>query len=287
MGPSEGTAAVAAAVKPSLVKKLVEVMACIDRIPKSGHNNFHDYDYTTEADVLEAVRGELAKRCVFIVPSVIDSKEIGVGQKGMRVFTLRMRLTAHDGETGEQLSWDMYGQGSDSLDKGAFKAITGAMKYGLLKPFLVPTGDDPERDEGKASTTPPPPAGVAGVKSRMKPQPPPPPSPLAGRRTANGSHSYDAALSFGFGHDKGKPIGSLDSKSLRFYEGCLQRDLADASKAKWHAKSGQQLAHVQAALRERIEQEARQAPPDDSPHAPYGSSGADEPPPPTDEDLPF
>jgi hypothetical protein len=29
-------------------------------------------------------------------------------------------------------------------DKGIYKAITGANKYALLKPFLLETGDDPE-----------------------------------------------------------------------------------------------------------------------------------------------
>jgi hypothetical protein len=185
-----------------------------------------------------------------------------------------MRFTAHDGETGETLSWDMYGQGSDSLDKGAFKSTTGAVKYGLLKLFLVPTGDDPER-ESAHSTTPPPPAGVNGLKSRMKPQPPP--TPGASARAA-----HDRGLSFGFGAGKGQPIGSLDDKSLAWYAGCLQRDLGDTSKAKWHAKTAQQLSTIQAEQRFRVAPAKEAGAP-----APYGSDGADEPPPPTDEDAPF
>lgn len=261
------------AVKRSLVRKLVEVMAVVDRIPKSGHNDFHNYDYTTEADVLEAVRGELARRCVLIVPCAIDSKETAVGEKGQRVFTQRMRFTAHDGESGETLSWDMYGQGSDSLDKGAFKSTTGAVKYGLLKLFLVPTGDDPER-ESASSVTPPPPAGVNGLKSRMKPQPPAPP-PGASHKAA-----HDRGLTFGFGSGKGQPIGSLDDKSLVWYAGCLQRDLADAAKAKWHAKTAQQLATIQAEQRMR----ANLLPEHSHASAP---GEYDEPPPPTDNDAPF
>jgi hypothetical protein len=178
-----------------------------------------------------------------------------------------MRFTAHDGETGETLSWDMYGQGSDSLDKGAFKSTTGAVKYGLLKLFLVPTGDDPER-ESAHSTTPPPPAGVNGLKSRMRPQPPPGTSARA---------SHDRGLTFGFGSGKGQPIGSLDDKSLAWYAVCLQRDLGDPAKAKWHAKTGQQLATIQAEQRFRAmsDQTPANAPPDD------------EPPPPTDDDAHF
>lgn len=255
------------AVKPSLVRKLVEVMACIDRIPKTGHNTFHNYDYTTEADVTEAVRSELARRCVLIVPSAVDSKETAVGEKGQRVFTQRMRFTAHDGETGETLSWDMYGQGSDALDKGAFKSTTGAVKYALLKLFLVPTGDDPERDEAHRSPTPPPPAGVAGLKSRMNP----PPSPSSARTQPSGGH--DRSMSFGFGSGKGQPISALDDKSLGWYAGCLERDLADKSKAKWHEKTRQQLATIAAELHMRARADSQ--------------TDNEEPPPPSDEDAPF
>ncbi len=264
------------AVKPSLVKKLVEVMACIDRIPKSGHNSFHNYDYTTEADVLEAVRGELAKRCVFIVPSVIDSKETAVGEKGQRVFTLRMRLTAHDGESGEKLEWEMYGQGSDSLDKGAFKAITGAMKYGLLKPFLVPTGDDPERDEGKTSTTPPPPAGVNGLKSRMKPQPPAPPR-------SNGSSGASASAVFpNYGRLKGAPIHGAPLQDLEYYANGARKSLADASKAKWHDKERALLAQIEAEMASQRAAVAA-AGEDASPYV----DNSEEPPLPSDDDRPF
>jgi hypothetical protein len=42
------------------------------------------------------------------------------------------------------------GEGQDAGDKAVYKAMTGALKYCLLKTFLIPTGDDPERDETPA-----------------------------------------------------------------------------------------------------------------------------------------
>lgn len=269
----EASGSAAVTVKPSLVRKLVEVMACIDRIPKTGHNSFHNYDYTTEADVCEAVRAELAKRCVIILPSCIDSKEAAVGEKGQRVFTLKMRMTAHDGETGESLSWDMYGQGADSLDKGAFKAITGAVKYGLLKPFLVPTGDDPERDDGSKSTTPPPPAGVAGVKARMKPQPPPPPSP---RGSARGGPTVFP----NYGNLKGQPIHGAPLKDLQFYANGAKRTLADSTKARFHDAERALLAAIEGEIN------YQQGADDDRELATQGEPN-DGPPPHGDADAPF
>ena len=50
----------------------------------------------------------------------------------------------------------------DAGDKGIYKAIAGAQKYALMKVFMIPTGDDPEADEGvdernhKAPTKPTP-----------------------------------------------------------------------------------------------------------------------------------
>ncbi len=41
-------------------------------------------------------------------------------------------------------SW--VGQGLDNADKGYYKAYTGAVKYFLMKTFMISTGDDPELD---------------------------------------------------------------------------------------------------------------------------------------------
>src|ERR1700704_1155906 len=56
--------------KRSLVRKLAEVMGAVERVAKMGRNDYHKYDYVTEADLADAVRGELAKRQVFIFPSI-------------------------------------------------------------------------------------------------------------------------------------------------------------------------------------------------------------------------
>src|SRR5262245_42117439 len=52
----------------ALALKLVEVMACVDRVAKNGVNEAQRYQYAMAADVYDAVRGELAKRFVLMVP---------------------------------------------------------------------------------------------------------------------------------------------------------------------------------------------------------------------------
>lgn len=47
----------------------------------------------------------------------------------------------------ETTEWQFWaGYGDDAGDKGIYKALTGAVKYALMKQFLVSTGDDPEGD---------------------------------------------------------------------------------------------------------------------------------------------
>lgn len=135
------------APKKSLVKKLAEVMGLVERVAKSGRNNFHNYDYATEADIVSSVRGGLAERGVILVPSIqkIEWTE-KAGPKPSKIATITVLFTFMDGESGEKVEFIGMGQGEDASDKAIYKAMTGAEKYALLKTFLIPTGDDPEKD---------------------------------------------------------------------------------------------------------------------------------------------
>ncbi len=137
----------------SLACKLAQVMSEVQSVPKKGYNDFHKYNYVMEADLLEAIRDKLAQKKVFIFSSVDELIQEGT------LTTVKMTFTFVDGESGEQFSVTYYGTGDDKGDKGAYKAYTGALKYFLMKTFLVPTGDDPEADtetdqraEGKTKT---------------------------------------------------------------------------------------------------------------------------------------
>lgn len=129
-----------------LVKKLAAVMKAVHHVPKRGRNTFHNYDYATEADIVATVRQELADRDVMLIPGIGTQTREPVGEKGEFLTTLEMDFTFMDGESGETLTKAWRGAGSDKGDKGLYKAMTGAEKYFLLKTFLIPTGDDPERD---------------------------------------------------------------------------------------------------------------------------------------------
>jgi hypothetical protein len=129
-------------VKPrGLVSKLCEIMAEIKWVEKRGRNEFHKYAYATEADLVEAVRGKMAARGIFLFPDCIDHKRTG------ELTDIMVQWTFVDGTTGESRTCAVPGCGQDKGDKGVYKALTGSEKYLLMKAFLIPTGDDPEGDE--------------------------------------------------------------------------------------------------------------------------------------------
>lgn len=151
----------------NVLKKLNKVMDEVGRIPKNGRNDFHHYDYVMESDTTDKVRESFVKHGLVLIP---DSEEISVRERVDKdgvlvpdITRLKIKVTIYDTETAESLSFNVYGEGLDSGDKGVYKAFTGAMKYGLLKSLLISTGDDPEqenthekqmRSQGKAPKVP-------------------------------------------------------------------------------------------------------------------------------------
>ena len=135
----------------NLATKMIKIMSDVEFIQKNGFNQFHRYKYATEADVVSAFAKALRNNNVFMFQSILDRSCITYktrGDKDSFLVTVKMEITFVDADSGESFTSIFYGDGSDSDDKGVYKAITGAQKYALMKTFLVETGDDPERDSG-------------------------------------------------------------------------------------------------------------------------------------------
>lgn len=139
--------------RKTLVQKLCEVMAKVKYIQKLGRNSQQSYNYATEADVADALRGELAERNVFIFPSMVKNERVKLERVNIKgevrtsyATDLEMEWTFVDGDTGEQRTCRIPGCSESPGDKGVYVAMTGSEKYLLMKSFLIPTGDDPEND---------------------------------------------------------------------------------------------------------------------------------------------
>ena len=138
--------------KKSLATKLAEIVTETHHVAKRGRNDFHKYDYVTESDVLDAVRHGLASRRIVIIPRITGSTVVEKERQGKAseyITTVQMTFAIIDGDSAEVLECPWIGCGQDAGDKGPYKALTGGYKYFLLKLFMIPTGDDPEREEAR------------------------------------------------------------------------------------------------------------------------------------------
>lgn len=124
----------------AVAKKILEVMKRIDGIAKDKRNEFHKYDYVSDEAIVTAIRKAMIEVGLVAIPNQHDYKRDG------DIVTLAVGYTLIDVETGEGLNTTAYGEGKDSGDKAVYKAATGAEKYFFLKTFLIPTGDDPEKE---------------------------------------------------------------------------------------------------------------------------------------------
>lgn len=138
--------------RATLYRKIAAVTAAVSRIPKNGENTFHRYKYATESDITDGLRALLAENgLAFLPPSVIEwqrDETIDNPKVGART-RVHVQFAIGCTDTGELFTSSLWGEGADTGDKGFYKAYTGAVKYFLMKTFLIATGDDPD-DDSKA-----------------------------------------------------------------------------------------------------------------------------------------
>ena len=135
-----------------LVTKLANIMGLLGSVQKLGVNTNQKYKFVRETDVVEALKPLLAEAHLFLHQTVTSCvmEPLYKTASGATMFltTVHVDFQWFDGESGETLAVATFiGTGADTGDKGAYKAMTGAEKYFLMKTFLISTGDDPEGDE--------------------------------------------------------------------------------------------------------------------------------------------
>ena len=152
---------------------MVAIMSSITALEKTRQNQSQGYRFRGIDDVYNMLHEIMADNGVFCLPNVVaDRHEERTNQKGTcliyRIVTMRYTFMASDGSSVETTA---IGEGMDSGDKAANKAMSAAQKYALLQAFLIPTEDekDSENDSPKVSPRQAPPA-----KQQAKQTPPPP-----------------------------------------------------------------------------------------------------------------
>lgn len=150
-----------------ILKALNAVMSEVGYVQKGGKNQFHNYRYAGEADLLEKLRPAMVKHGLILIPSGAERSPID--EHGNTHVAIDYTLAHVSGAVWPE-KIRAFGSGNDRnskggvQDKGTYKAITGANKYLLFKLFQIETGDDPEKDEEKPDTRP----AAAAAPSRPK-----------------------------------------------------------------------------------------------------------------------
>lgn len=127
-------------------------MSEVEAMPKDKTNTHQGYKYLSETTVKEKIRPLFVKHEVVPMFSAEEKEfiQIGTTTKGGANWLTKVKVTYtfYDVESGESLMGIYEASGADTQDKGVYKAVTGAVKNILMQNFLIPTGDDPEK-EGK------------------------------------------------------------------------------------------------------------------------------------------
>ena len=125
-----------------------------DHAPRDRINKHFGYNYTSISQYIAHVRPALVKYGLVIVPSLVkltDSDDA--------ITDVVMKYTIIDKDSGEYVEAVMQGRGQDvsrdgrRLDKGPYKAYSGAFKYFLAETFMIASGDDPDETPTQAQKT--------------------------------------------------------------------------------------------------------------------------------------
>jgi hypothetical protein len=179
-----------------LYTKLADVMGAMKNVPKNGKHPSQGYSFATEGDITEQVRGELASRGVALLVSITgaESSRVAETKNGTPIFrticTFEFRLI--DGETGEVATCTWMNEAMDSSDKGFNKAATAALKYWLIKTFMIPTGL-PDAHEMATGVQDRPKRNPYSAPAQSPAQPERPATPKA-TATSDGELTHDEAF---------------------------------------------------------------------------------------------
>ena len=134
-----------------LTDKLVEVSKAITYLEKDKTNKMQGYKYLSEAKVKSIIKSLFeTNRIVFNYSTEeVREYEISSTSKGTKQFcTIASgKYSFIDCDSDMVITGTWFGSGTDTGDKGLYKAITGGIKYVINTNFLIPTGDDPENDD--------------------------------------------------------------------------------------------------------------------------------------------
>jgi hypothetical protein len=138
---------------PRIHAQLAAIMAAVDAVGKERRNSGQGFDFRGIEDVMDALHPVFAEHKVFILSEVLEEKteERSTMKGGSLIYrVLRVKVSYVSGEDGSRESVVVVGEGMDSGDKAANKAMSAALKYALTQTLILPYG----QVDGDADTPP-------------------------------------------------------------------------------------------------------------------------------------
>jgi hypothetical protein len=155
--------------KKTLTSKLLEVSKAIKYLEKDKTNKMQGYKYLSEAKIKEVFKKAFEDNGILFNFSTesVREYEISPTRNGAKQFVTiaNGKYSFIDVDSDHELNGTWFGSGTDTGDKGLYKAITGGIKYVLNTNFLIPTGDDPENNDDNENGN-----GKATAKDTPKPK---------------------------------------------------------------------------------------------------------------------
>lgn len=132
--------------RKALFVKLAKARAEVGTVEKRGKNTGQNYSYAMAEDVLRvglSALDEAGLICDFEAGSSWSEKS----ESGSLITSVKGTIRVIDPDTGFEIHRPVLGSGADKPgDKGIFKAMTGARKYGLIHLLGIAIGDDPDEE---------------------------------------------------------------------------------------------------------------------------------------------
>jgi hypothetical protein len=131
-----------------ITEKLHEIMCKVETVHKDTTIQGAKFSYTalSETAVLKLVRPMFKESKILVYPTKVDTVVNG------KITTATGIVTFVDTADGTDIQVASAGQGHDSQDKGAGKALTYMIKYAILKVLMLVGSDDPDSTGSEAIT---------------------------------------------------------------------------------------------------------------------------------------
>lgn len=131
-----------------IYKKMLAIMSDISAIGKNEKNRVQGFNFRGIDAVYNELHNLMAKHGVFSTPEVMaDSYTERQSKNGgnliFRILTIKYTFYAEDGSN---VQCTVIGEGMDSADKAASKAMSIAHKYALTQVFCIPTKEQKDPD---------------------------------------------------------------------------------------------------------------------------------------------